>query len=228
VRDHGLDLDRFAALGLRRRIDEGARHGQAPSRQAASVTMTSTSSDQNEPSLICATATIFCVSARRMRVDTFARPARGPRWTPITFGCGFFSVNTWMALTWSSCVIGLSQDTVSGTALPFSISAGTSILTLPMLSLASPMTFLIAACMDAGVAPAGQHRRALRFRPRSGAGFFATCRRLASWCSLVTQGREIGDHVLDLLGRQHGLALKGRGHPRETLDSIIRRHDRVR
>src|SRR5262249_18059247 len=78
VRDQRFDLDDFAAFGLRRRIDEGTRHGQTPSRQAASVTMTSASLDQNEPSLICAMAMTFCESARRMRVDTVARPERGP------------------------------------------------------------------------------------------------------------------------------------------------------
>src|SRR5207244_8441251 len=70
VRDQRLDLDDVAAFGLRRRIDEGTRHAQTPSRQAASVTMTSASLDQNEPSLICAMAMTFCESARRMRVDT--------------------------------------------------------------------------------------------------------------------------------------------------------------
>src|SRR5262249_4152636 len=94
VRNQRLDLDDLAALGLGGDIDEGARHDQVPSRQAARVTTTSTSSDQNEPSLICATATTLCVSARRMRVDTLARPARGPSCTLMTLGCGFFSVNT--------------------------------------------------------------------------------------------------------------------------------------
>src|SRR6516225_4785126 len=60
-----------------------------------------------------------------------------------------------MALTWSSAVIGLSQEIVSGTALPFSLSGGTSIFTLPLLTGASPTTFLIAARIDAGVADAG-------------------------------------------------------------------------
>ena len=43
------------------------------------VTMTSTLSDQKLPSLISAMATTFCESARRMRVETAALPARGPR-----------------------------------------------------------------------------------------------------------------------------------------------------
>src|SRR5262249_35226027 len=78
VRDQRFYLDDFAAVGLCPRIDEGTPHGHAPSRQAASVTMTSASADQNEPSRICAMAMTFCESARRMRVDTVARPERGP------------------------------------------------------------------------------------------------------------------------------------------------------
>ena len=47
--------------------------------QAASVTTTSTLADQNVPSESFAIATIFWLSARRMRVETWARPACGPR-----------------------------------------------------------------------------------------------------------------------------------------------------
>jgi hypothetical protein len=47
--------------------------------QAASVTTTSALTDQNEPSDSCAMATIFWLSARRIRVETCARPACGPR-----------------------------------------------------------------------------------------------------------------------------------------------------
>src|SRR5262245_36342286 len=142
-----------------------------------------------------------------------------------------------MALTWSSAVIGLSQEIVSGTALPFSISGGTSIFTLPLLTGASPTTFLIAACIDAGVADAGftASGSTIPTAPasaavsiRSGAGLLAACHRRASWCSLVRQGREVGDHVPDRLRGQHRLALKGRSHARETVDPVIGRHDRVR
>src|SRR5215831_16333127 len=78
----------------------------------------------------------------------------------MTFGCGFFSVDAGTLKKKTLSVIGLSQDTVRGTALPFSISAGTSILSLPLLSGASPTTFLIAARIDAGVAGAGAASRA--------------------------------------------------------------------
>src|SRR6266446_9611282 len=78
VRDQGLDLDDLAALGPGRHVDQRTGH-QASSRQAASVTTTAARADQNEPSLSSAIATTVWVSARRMRVATVARPARGPR-----------------------------------------------------------------------------------------------------------------------------------------------------
>src|SRR5712692_7074744 len=100
MRDQRLDLDHVAALCLCRHIDQGLHHGDASSsRQAASVTTRFTLSDQNEPSLISAIAITFWESANRTRVDTLAFPARGPRWNPATYGCGFFSLNTWMLLT---------------------------------------------------------------------------------------------------------------------------------
>src|SRR3954452_25291432 len=74
------------------------------SRQAPSVMMTLVEADQNEPSLNSAIATTVCVSERRMRVDTLARPARGPRCMLMTFGCGFFSLKMWIAFTESFAV----------------------------------------------------------------------------------------------------------------------------
>src|SRR5262249_3365383 len=98
VRDQRLNRDHFAALGLRRDINQGSGH-QESSRHAPSVISTSTRCDHSDPSESSAIATTVCVSASRIRVDTLARPARGPSCTLITLGCGFFSVNTWMALT---------------------------------------------------------------------------------------------------------------------------------
>ena len=60
-------------------VDQGGGHQITSSVQAASVTMTSALTDQNEPSDSRAIATIFWLSARRMRVEICARPARGPR-----------------------------------------------------------------------------------------------------------------------------------------------------
>src|SRR6516225_11900644 len=71
-------------------------------------------------------------------------------------GCGFFSLKTWMLLTWSSGVFGLDTVTVIGTVLPFSTNGGTSSLTLPVRTVALPMTFLIAAVMVSGVAATGR------------------------------------------------------------------------
>src|SRR5262249_8767882 len=56
VRDQRLDLDHLAAPCACRQIDKHTRHFQSPSTQAARVTITSASSDQNEPSLISAIA----------------------------------------------------------------------------------------------------------------------------------------------------------------------------
>src|SRR5262249_61271299 len=97
MRNQRFDLDHLTALGAWRHIDERACHGQSPSTQAASVTTTSASSDQNEPSLISAIAITVWVSASRMRLDTAALPARGPSRTLNIFGCGRCALNTWIA-----------------------------------------------------------------------------------------------------------------------------------
>src|SRR5262249_58955111 len=117
----------------------GGNWGGVPGK-AEGVRMTWAGADENEPSLNSATAMTVWVSARRNRVDTLARPARGPRRALITFGSGFFSLKTWIALTWSCAVIGLSTSIASATELPFSTSAGTSIVTLPLRTGASPTT----------------------------------------------------------------------------------------
>ena len=61
--------------------------------------MTLALSRQNEPSLSSAIAMMSCESESRIRVWMVGSPARGPSLTLITFGCGFFSANTWIALT---------------------------------------------------------------------------------------------------------------------------------
>src|SRR3954470_6760049 len=96
VRHQRLDLDDVASSRLFRNVDQHRPHQITSSVQAASVTTTSTVADQNEPSDSFAIATIFCESASRMRVETWARPARGPRKKLPPFGCGFFSTKTWM------------------------------------------------------------------------------------------------------------------------------------
>src|SRR6516225_7757412 len=99
VRDKGLDGDDLAAFGFGRNIDKGACHQIRFSRQAPSVMMTLTLSDQKDPSAISPIATTVWESVRRIRVAMLARPVRGPSLALITLGCGFFSLNTWIALT---------------------------------------------------------------------------------------------------------------------------------
>src|SRR5690242_2071240 len=94
VRHQRLDLDDIAALGFRWDVDQSRGHQITSSVQAASVTTTSTLADQNDPSDSFAIATIFWLSASRMRVETWARPLCGPRWKLTMFACGFFSLKT--------------------------------------------------------------------------------------------------------------------------------------
>src|SRR5579863_494398 len=94
MRHQRLDLDDVARFGFLRNIDQRGGHQITSSVQAASVTTTSAVVDQNEPSDSFAIAVIFWLSARRTRVDTCARPARGPRWKLPRLGCGFFSLKT--------------------------------------------------------------------------------------------------------------------------------------
>src|SRR5262245_43422509 len=147
VPGEGADLDHLAALRAGGNVDDDAPGHQInpSSRHAESVTTTETVSDQNEPSDSSAMAITLPVSAMRARVARRARPARGSRWAPITIGCGFFSVKTWIAFTWSASVIGLSTVTVSGTVLPLSMSGGRSSFTLPGCTGLPPVTLLIAA-----------------------------------------------------------------------------------
>src|SRR5205823_7270097 len=187
-------------------------------------------SDQNEPSLSSQIATTFCESASRMRVATFARPARGPRWKLATLGWGFFSVKTCTALTCWASVIGLSTVTVSGTALPFSISGGRSSFTLPGLTRAPPTTLRMASCISAGVARAGTTVMT-DASPRPAAtppAVFKKSRRDVRPSMSVPQRHQEGHHVADLRRAEHRLATPGRRHARESLGSMIRRHDRRR
>jgi hypothetical protein len=106
--------------------------------------MTSWVSDQNVPSDISAMAVIFCVSARRTRVAIVALPDRAPSRTLITFGCGFFSLKTWIALTYFSFGGGEATETVIGTVLPFSTNGGKSSITRPLRIVGVPMALRIA------------------------------------------------------------------------------------
>src|SRR5262249_47399516 len=99
VRDQGLDLEHLAPLDGLGHVDEGVAHDGGSSTQAASVTITLALAVQNSPLLVSAMATIFCESLSLMRAVNCARPARGPKVALSTYGCGFFSLKTWIALT---------------------------------------------------------------------------------------------------------------------------------
>ena len=119
------------------------------------VTITSALAVQNAPSLVSAIATTFCASASLMRVAILATPFLGRKVALKTCGCGFFSLKTWIALTKSASLIGLSTETVIGTVLPFSTSGGRSSVTLPSRIGAPFTTSWIAAAIASGVACAG-------------------------------------------------------------------------
>ena len=140
-----LICDDLAALGLRRNVDEGARgHQIRSSRQAPSVMITSTVSDQNEPSDISQMATTVCVSASRTRVWISALPARGPELDADHVGLRVLLGEDVDRLD----VIlrrhrAVDRDAIA-TVLPFSTSGGRSSLILPGLTAASPTTWRMA------------------------------------------------------------------------------------
>src|SRR4029450_70972 len=107
MQDQRLELDHLALLRGLGRVDEDVGHVRS-SRQAASVTITSALALKNSPLLVSAMATIFCESPSLMRVAITALPFLGLSRASKTCGCGFFSMKTWIALTWSASVIGLS------------------------------------------------------------------------------------------------------------------------
>ena len=98
------------------------------------------------------------VRASRMRLATVALPDSGEKRKTATPGCGLAVASTWIALTWSFSVIGLSTEMVKGTVLPFSAISGRSITSLPSMGLASPSTFLT-ACSQACAASCAQDCR---------------------------------------------------------------------
>src|SRR5262249_34845102 len=156
--------------------------------------------------------------------------ARGPSAALMTKGCGFFSVKTWMAFTWSAGVMGLSTVTVQGTVLPFSTRGGMSSLTLPSLIRASPTTVATAACISAGVAFAGPTSREATVQPTARLpAILSASRRVAVLrCPalnvmallhplLFAQRCQERHDILDLPGRQHRLAAERRRHPVKAL-----------
>ena len=76
--------------------------------QPPTATFTIARPTNSEPSLISAVATTGSVCARRIRVETSARPLAGVRWNTTTVGSGLASATMVMVRTWSASVIGLS------------------------------------------------------------------------------------------------------------------------
>src|SRR5690242_2557023 len=151
-----------------------------------------------------------------------------------------------MLLTWSASVIGLSTDTVTGTVLPFSTIDGTSSLTLPGSSGASPTNSRIAAAIVSSVAPAtgasaatpipaavNRSSRRVGQRlpsppPKAERENLSDTGRMTPGGSLsVAQGQQERHGILDLLGSQDRLAAPCLADPTEPVYPVIRRHDRV-
>src|SRR5215472_9445624 len=137
----------------------------------------------------------------------------------------------WMLSTCSASVIGLSTDTASGTVLPFSTIDGNSSLTLPGCGSASPTTRRIASFMAASVALAFGARGASpapaakvsKIRRRVGRGYSPDCDNM-----LPAQCHQERHDILDLLGAEDRPAVPALADPREPVDAVIWRHDRIR
>src|SRR5258708_17097170 len=192
MQDQRLDLDALAFGDAPGRVDQDVGHQVMSSMQAAMVTITSALAMKNSPLLVWAMATTFWASASLMRVPTTALPLRGLSQALNTCGCGFFSLNTGIALMKSPSVIGLSTVTVSGTVLPFSTSGGMSSVTRPDRGVAPPVTSLIAAAIASGVARADANGRTVITA--------APARKVRREFMSLLQGCQIGHHHLPLLG----------------------------
>src|SRR5260221_1569521 len=138
-----------------------------------------------------------------------------------------------MLLTYSSAVIGLVTLTVIGTVLPFSTSGGTSSLTLPVRTGASPTTLRMAEASIAGVPSAGRNvtigtvpnNAAPPARPRKRRRVDGSKSCMMGQTLLIAQRCKIRHNILDLLRRQDRLAAPARTHVIQAVDAIIGRHD---
>src|SRR3954471_3226582 len=110
------------------------------------------------------------------------------------------------------------------TLLPFSTSGGSSSLTLPAFTVASPTIWRIACFIEAGVASAGRTASARPTPPAAARNWRRVAVAVDALIS-VFQRLQIRHHILDLLGRQHRLAAIILRHAGQTVDPVIRRHD---
>src|SRR5438552_4054102 len=103
------------------------------------------------------------------------------------------------------------------TELPFSTSGGSSSLIRPGLTADAPTTWRIADFIVSGVARAGRTISAAPAAARK-------VRRFACASISVLKRRQVGHHVLDLLGGEYRFATIVRGHADQAVDPIIGRH----
>src|SRR5262249_21255907 len=105
VRQQRLDFDDLAFLGFGRKLEPWLfRHVRLPISldqppQPPMVTFTSFWLVKNSPLLVFATAMMFWVAARRIRVDASALPDNGEKWNVATPGFGLPSATMRISLT---------------------------------------------------------------------------------------------------------------------------------
>ena len=149
-----------------------------------------------------------------MRVATLARPARGPSWTLTTFGCGFFSLKTWIALTWSAAVIGLSTATVQRHGVAVLDQRRQVELHLALAHGASPTTFADRGLHRRPAWRCGRDRDRQRERRAN-----AAARQIAAACDceelLRRSGHPVG-HCSMLLHASHATSSERPPHPRSA------------
>ena len=167
-----------------------------------------------------------CRRAARASTSTRARRA-GRDATLTTSGSGFFSVRTWIALTWSAAVIGLSTDDRERhrvavvdqrrqrRASPCRGATGASPTTLRMASSNAALRNAAMLGVDLGLAPRSTARRRRRRASRN-----SSARRHLSV-------DEIGHDVFNLFRGQHRLAAKRGRDARQAFGPVVRRHDGV-
>ena len=144
-----------------------------------------------------------------MRVDTCARPARGPSGTRATSALRVALVEDRdRRARGRPPSSGWHAARVTGTVLPFSTSGAMSSVTRPSRSGAPPVKLRMAAASASGVAAPGA-AAARRRTSSSGAGRGGVRRCHAARAS-IAQRAQVGHHVLDLLRVEHRLALPGR------------------
>ena len=213
--------------------------GVTSSRQAASVTITSALSDQNEPSLSSAMATIFCVVGEPDAGRDAGAAGAGPEMDAHHVGLRVLLVEDVDGLD----VVGRRHRAVDRDRHRHHVA---------VLDQRRDVERHLARAHDGfadrvadGLGGRGRDVRQGRPRrpgdgkrgnaraPRDGQGDLpaAPAARWVSGRASVSLSSPAASqesyHVLDLLGRQHRLAAPGRRDPRQPFDPVEGRHDRV-